>query len=200
MVSKNTPVDMAWAQAQPRIVQYRKRRFALRLETVYWQQLESLAERRAQRLGRIIADLAEQYQGPNLSSYIRGYCMVEAQREIARYRLNAGAFDLIALLRGCPAPALLLDHDRRILDVNNALLEWAGSEAPTLRHAKFDTLFIPRVTRPLDETYALMQQKQLQRTQIQVTFQGRAVNATLTGLPVGLYFYGLVWLHTGRIN
>ena len=125
--------------------------------------------------------------------------MAEAQRDIARYRLGAGAFDLVTLLRGCPAPAILLDDQRKILEANQALLDWAGNDSPTFRQAKFDAHFIPRVMRPLDETFALMRGKQLQRVQIQVSFKGRVVNATLTALPVGAYFYCLVWLQTGRV-
>lgn len=199
VINVTTPENFVWEQPVPRIVQYKKKRFALRLEAAYWQQLEALAVRRGQRLGRIIAGLSEAYEGPNLSSYIRGFCMIEAQRDIARLRLGAGSFDLVTLLRGCPAPAILLDETRQILETNQALVDWVGPNVPVLRQAKFDEHFVPRVVRPLDETFALMRGKQLQRVQIQVSFMGRVVNATLTALPVGVHFYCLVWLHTGRL-
>lgn len=198
-LNKDPSYQLAWESPKTRIVQYNKRRYALRLERVYWDQLEQLADKRGQRLGRIVADLAAHYTGVNLSSYLRSFCMAEAQRDLARYRLTAGAFDLVSLLRGCPAPAILLDEKRTILDTNQALLSWLGNPPPALRQAFFDTLFQPRVTRPLDETFRLMQEKKLQRTQIHVTFtnaqgQTRSTQATLTALPVGHYFYCLVWL------
>jgi predicted DNA-binding ribbon-helix-helix protein len=192
-----------WSQPQPKIVQHQKRRFALRLEAIYWRQLEALADRRGWRVGRLVAGLARDHQGPNLSSYVRGYCMVEAERDIARYRLTAGSFDLTTLLRGCPSPALLLNEERKILDTNQALTDWLGEPNLVLRQRKFDEIFVPRVLRPLDETMTLMRQKTLQRAIITVTYQGalqgpgnttRTVNATLTALPVGQHFYCLVWL------
>lgn len=196
-----------WVQPQPRIVQHEKRRYALRLERVFWQQLESLAERKAKRLGRLVAELAEGYQGANLSSYIRGFCMVEAEREITHYRLGAGAFDLLDVLRSSPAPALLLDSNRSVLEVNQALFDWMGSDVigdiKSIRQRKFDTIFIPRVTRPLDRTIELMRTGQLKRTQFQATFmadtpRARTVLVTLTGLPVGNLFYCLAWLTITR--
>jgi predicted DNA-binding ribbon-helix-helix protein len=188
-----------WSQPQPRIVQHQKRRYALRLEAIYWRQLEALADRRGWRVGRLVAGLARDHQGPNLSSYVRGYCMVEAERDMARYRLTAGSFDLTTLLRGCPSPALLLNEERKILDTNQALADWLGEPDTILRQRKFDEIFVPRVLRPLDETITLMRQKTLQRAIITVAHQSpggptRTVNATLTALPVGQHFYCLVWL------
>ena len=72
------------AQApKPRIVQYDRRRYSIRLESVFWKFLEFLAERRGMRLGRYIAGLAGSYRGNNLSSYLRVVCMLEAERKVA---------------------------------------------------------------------------------------------------------------------
>lgn len=192
---------LAWHQPKTRIVQHNKRRYALRLEEAYWRQLESIAERRQIRLGELIASLSHSHQGINLSSYIRGFCMHEAQRDLARYRLTAGAFDLVGLLRGCPAPALLLDHNRLILETNPALQHWIGNQTLLVKQTPFESYFTPRAARPLAETLDLMQQRLLQRAQIQLAYTvpdqaTRVINATLTGLPVGQFFYCLVWLHT----
>ena len=183
-----------WSQPQPRIVQYKRRRYALRLETIFWKQLEQLAFRRRVKLGHLVAELAEANEGPNLSSFVRGFCMVEAERDATRFRLTSGSFDLLDILKGATAPALLLSEQRLIIDVNQALLDWVGPTPPTLRQEKFDNIFEPRVMRPLDETIELMRHGQLKRTQIQVVYQGRVVMATLTGLSVGSIFYCLVWL------
>lgn len=185
-----------WSQPQPRIVQYKGKRIALRLESIFWRQLDQIAHRRRQRLGQLVAELKEGYDGPNLSSYVRGFCMVEAERDATRFRLTSGAFDLIDILKGSPAPALLLSSERLIIDVNQALLDWIGAEPPVLRQQKFDLVFEPRVQRPLDETIDLMRTAQLKRTHIQVAYNKRVVIATLTGLSVGNIFYCLVWLST----
>lgn len=193
-----------WEQPQPRIVQYRKQRFALRLETIFWDRLFQLAAKRNIRIGQLVAELADSCDGPNLSSYVRGFCMLETEREATRYRLNAGTFNLLDIMRGCPAPALLLNQQRIILDTNQALLDWIGQFSPgktmpLLRQKKFDDVFQPRGMRTLDETLMLMRTGQLKRTQVQIAYvpenqSPRIVMATLTGLPVGNVFYVLVWL------
>ena len=48
---------------RPRIVQYRNKRYSVRLEPIYWQTLEVLADRQRMRLGRFVAALAENYEG-----------------------------------------------------------------------------------------------------------------------------------------
>lgn len=193
-----------WTQPQPRIVQHQKRRYALRLEMVFWQQLERLAKKRNQRLGQLVANLAAACDTANVSSFIRGYCMVEAERENARYRLTAGNFDLVDVLRGSPSPAMLLTDDRNIIEVNPALLRWVESvphdKLPVLTQQKFDDVFEPRIGRSLDETVALMRSGNLKRAQFQVAYNKdtaqvpRIVMATMMGLTVGSIFYLLVWL------
>jgi predicted DNA-binding ribbon-helix-helix protein len=193
-----------WTQPQPRIVQHQKRRYALRLESIFWQQLEKIAQKRGRRLGQVVAELADVYDGKNLSSFVRGYCMVEAERENTHYRLSAGSFDLLDVLRACPAPAILLNSDRVIIETNHALARWSAPQAPgsaeiMLRQRKFDDVFIPRIGKPLAETVAMMQSGELKRAQFQVTYDipnepSRTVMATMTGLPVGSIFYVLVWL------
>ncbi|MDB5478062.1 MAG: hypothetical protein JWM96_557 [Alphaproteobacteria bacterium] len=199
-----------WTQPQPRIVQYQKRRFALRLESIFWLELEKAARRRGVRLGRIVAELDKINDGPNLSSFIRGFCMVEAERETAKARLGAGAYDLLDVLRGCPAPALLLNQERQILEFNQALLDWTGQKieadgSHVLHQQKFDAVFEPRIGKPLDQTVEAMRSGQLKRAQFPVAYKGtgdaaRIVTATLTGLPVGSLFYVLVWLTVGVSN
>ncbi len=188
--------SFSWAPPQPKIVQYKGRRFALRLEAAFWRQLELAARRRGMRVGRLVAELEKSYtEKVNLSSFVRGFCMTEAERDLARYRLVAGNFDLLDVIRSSPAPGMLLTHERIILEGNGALRDWIGAEAPLLRQQKFDVIFTPRgLTRSLDETIELMRSARLKRTQMQIVYEGRAAMATLTGLNVGAVFYCLVWL------
>src|SRR3546814_2826331 len=69
---------------KPRIVQYRNKRYSVRLEPIYWQTLEVLADRRRMRLGRFVAELADSYEGPNFSSFLRVFCMLEGEQSLAR--------------------------------------------------------------------------------------------------------------------
>ena len=95
--------DLAGEQSRPRIIQYNKKRFALRLEHVFWDGLETIARRRHIRLGRLIADLADTYHGVNFSSYIRAYVMADARREQIRHDIPLNPFDVVDILRNCPA-------------------------------------------------------------------------------------------------
>ncbi|HEY1096579.1 MAG TPA: ribbon-helix-helix domain-containing protein, partial [Alphaproteobacteria bacterium] len=192
-------------QSRVRIVQHAGKRFALRLEGSFWDMLERIARKRQLRLGQLVASLAESYEGINFSSYIRAYAQAEAQRELARQDITLSPFDLLDILRNCPAPGLLMQHNRTILEANNGLLQWLGADAPALRLQGFDTIFEPRVTRPLHETMDLLYHGQVKRTQIQVAYTPpvseqnprpaiRAALATLHGFynPQGA-FYCLVW-------
>jgi len=191
-----------WTQPQPRIVQFQKRRYALRLESIFWQQLERIAKKRGQRLGGLVAGLADICEGVNLTSFIRGFCMVEAEMENAKYRLAAGGFDLTDVMRGCPAPALLLNDERVILEINPALQRWVEQvphEMQPLKQQRLEQSFEPRIGRSLDDTVSQMREGKLKRAQFQMSYIGdgkapRNVMATMTGLSVGSVFYLLIWL------
>jgi predicted DNA-binding ribbon-helix-helix protein len=198
--------DIHWEQSRARIVQHEGKRFSLRLEEAFWQMLERIARRRQIRLGQMIAQLADQYDGVNLSSYIRVYAQAEAQREISRQDIILSPFDIVDILRNCPAPGMLIQHNRTIIEANSALLQWLGKNAPTLRLQHFDDIFEPRVSRPLNETMDLLYDGAVKRTQIQIVYTPqntadtpapvpRAALATLHGFhnPHGA-FYCLVWL------
>lgn len=188
------------ASAIARILQHEGRRYALRLEPVFWEQLHLLARRRGLRPGALVALLAAQQAGPNLASTVRSYCLAEARTELARYHLSAGGFDLLDVLRAAPAPGLLLNGERTILAANQALLDWLGPQAGHVQEMKFDVLFQARVTRPLDETFAQLRDGQLASARLQVAYSAfgetpRITQAVIHPLAVGAFFYALVWLH-----
>lgn len=203
--------DVAFSQSKPRIIQHAKKRYALRLENVFWDALDHIARRRHIRLAQLVADLAGRYDGVNFSSYLRAYAMAEAKREQVRHDLPLSAFDVVDILRACPAPGLLMQHNRTIVEMNSTLLQWLGDMAPPLRQEQFDAIFIPRVGRPLTDTMNLLYNGQLKRTQIQVAYTPPPLSAD--GLPPaprialatlhGLYnpngaFYCLVWFSIGQ--
>lgn len=202
--------DLAYSQSKPRIIQHAKRRYALRLENIFWDALEAMARRRHLRLGEMIAALADRYEGANFSSYLRAWVMADARRDDIKQELPLSAFDVVDILRACPAPGLLMQHNRTIVELNPALFQWLGDNPPPLRQEIFDSVFSPRVTRPLHDTMNMLYSGQLKRTQIQVAYtpatpdgvaaaQPRIALATLHGLynPNGA-FYCLVWFSIGQ--
>ena len=104
-----------------------------------------------------------------------------------------------------------MQHNRTIVELNGSLLQWLGDDAPPLRQQQFDTIFAPRVTRPLPDTMDLLYNGELKRTQLQVTYTPpiadgvyRAVPRTALATLHGLYnpngaFYCLVWFSIGQI-
>ena len=118
---------------QPRIVQHNHRRYSVRLEQVFWRTLERLAQARGQRLGGLIAALAETYQGGNFSSYLRTYCMVELERARVAADLATEGSGLVEALHACPTPGLILGPGRVVVAHNQALGGWLGEDhAPIL--------------------------------------------------------------------
>ena len=99
------------AQApKPRVVQHQHRRYSIRLEAVFWKFLDYLAARQGVRLGRYIAGLAASYGGNNLSSYLRVVCMLEAERSVAEAALDPTRDSLLALVRDCPSPGVIISR------------------------------------------------------------------------------------------
>lgn len=194
--------DFLSVQPKPRIVQYNKRRFAIRLELVFWRFLEKIAKKRKIRLGHLIFLLSEGNKGKNLSSYIRSYCMVEAEKELMQEHLSLIGTDAIDILKSCPAPGFILSHDLKILDYNTPLAQWLGDTVSgSVRQYDLTDLFEPRVTRPVAETMALMQNGKLKQTQMQLVQRlegrpSRSARSTWLALmpPKTKNFYCLVWL------
>ena len=56
---------------RPRILQFNKRRYSIRLEPIFWRVLEDLSQRRSMRLGQFVAELEQSYRGRNFSSFLR---------------------------------------------------------------------------------------------------------------------------------
>ncbi len=197
--------DFLSTQPKPRIVQYNKRRFAIRLESVFWRFLERIANERKIRLGRLIHELSAGNRGKNLSSYIRSYCMVEAERELMQEHLSLIGTDAIDILKSCPVPGFILSHDLKILDYNGALVQWLGNTVTGgIRQATLTDIFDPRVTRPVAETMKMMQDGKLKQTQMQLVQSligrpSRSARSTWLALmpPKTTNFYCLVWLVSG---
>lgn len=149
------PTDFLFAEqpAVPRIVQYRQRRYSIRMEKIFWQFLEHIAREHNTKLGRLVAVLAESATGKNLTSHIRAFCMFQAEQMVARLATAAGRAHVGALVSSCPAPGLVLSRDRRIVLVNDALSAWLGDNHPVLVGAELTGIFQIRTQRPLNEMW-----------------------------------------------
>ena len=189
-------------EPKPRIVQFNKRRYSVRLESAFWRKLEGAAQARGQRLGRLVAELADGYDGRNFSSYLRVFCMAEAERAVARADLLVTGNGLVDALAACPAPGLLLNQGRVVLAINDAFSEWLGEGHPPLVEAQFNTFFQLRAVRGEQEVWQALADGRIgvARAQLVYLAPGRvsAVQARILALHAGRrrQHYYLIWLAT----
>jgi predicted DNA-binding ribbon-helix-helix protein len=146
--------EVAAQVPRPRIVQHNKRRYSIRLESVFWQFLEFLSERRGIRLGRFVAELADGYRGHNLSSYLRVVCMIEAERGVARAQLDPRRDSLLGLVQACPNPGVVISQTRKIIAYNDGFSEWLGTEGERLAGLDLAAALQVRTNRPLAEVWS----------------------------------------------
>ena len=189
---------------KPRIVQYNNRRYSIRLEPVFWQALERLAEREGMRLGRFIAELAAPYTGNNFASHLRVISMVESERALARASLLPTQDNILDVVRACASPGLVLSRYRTILAHNDSFVEWLGAPVDSLAGADLTTVIQVRTRRPLNDLWLDMVAGNLASAEANVLHvePGRVIAAAakLLGLHPrdGEGFYAVMWLSATR--
>jgi predicted DNA-binding ribbon-helix-helix protein len=189
---------------KPRIVQYKNRRYSIRLEPVFWQALESLAESEGMRLGRFIAELAARYNGNNFASHLRVISMVESERALAQASLLPTQDNIFGVVRTCASPGLVLSRYRTILTHNDSFLEWLGAPEESLAGADLTSVVQVRTRRPLNDLWLDMVAGNVAIAEANVLHvePGRVIAAAakLLGLhpPDGKGFYAVMWLSATR--
>ncbi len=189
---------------KPRIVQYKNRRYSIRLEPVFWQALESLAEREGMRLGRFIAELAERYKGNNFASHLRVVGIVETERALAQASLVPTHDNILDVVRACASPGIVLTRYRTILAHNDSFTEWLGAPEESLAGADLTSIIQVRTRRPLNDLWLDMIAGNLTIADANVLHvePGRVIAAAakLLGLHPreGENFYAVMWLSATR--
>ncbi|WP_193371552.1 ribbon-helix-helix domain-containing protein [Pelagibius marinus] len=185
---------------KPRIVQYRNKRYSVRLEPIYWQTLEVLADRERIRLGRFVAELAENYEGPNFSSYLRVFCMLEGEQALARETLGPTHHGLLDVVTNCPNPGLILSRYRTVIAYNSAFGEWLGPADVAVVGAELTTLVQVRTRRSLTDVWQDLVDGREPKADAKLLYvaPGRvnAAQATILALRSQAYqeFYAVMWL------
>lgn len=203
-MAETGPAAVGWQAPQPRIVQYRNRRYSIRLEPVFWRTLEFLAERRRLRLGHFIGQLAEDYAGPNFASHLRVLCMTETERARAEASLRPSRVNVVDLILSCPSPGLVLSRYRTILAFNPSFAQWIGAENRPATGADLTNVIQVRPRRPLNEVWLDMIAGKVTSVEANVLHvaPGRATAAggrlvALTPQQDG-EFYAVMWLSAAR--
>ena len=185
---------------RPRIVQYRNKRYSVRLEPIYWQTLEVLADRQRMRLGRFVAALAENYEGPNFSSYLRVFCMLEGEQALARETLGPTHHGLLDVVTNCPNPGLILSRYRTVIAYNRPFGEWLGPADVAVIGAELTTLVQVRTRRSLNDVWQDLVSGREPKADAKLLYvaPGRvnAAQATILALRSQTHqeFYAVMWL------
>ena len=185
---------------KPRIVQYRNKRYSVRLEPIYWQTLEVLADRQRMRLGRFVAELAENYEGPNFSSYLRVFCMLEGEQALARETLGPTHHGLLDVVTNCPTPGVILSRYRTVIAYNQPFGEWLGPADVAVIGAELTTLVQVRTRRSLNDVWQDLISGREPKADAKLLYvaPGRvnAAQATILALRSQTHqeFYAVMWL------
>ncbi|HEY9549038.1 MAG TPA: ribbon-helix-helix domain-containing protein [Kiloniellaceae bacterium] len=185
---------------RPRIVQYRNKRYSVRLEPIYWQTLEILADRQRKRLGRFVAELADSYDGPNFSSFLRVFCMLEGEQALARETLGPTHHGLLDVVTNCPNPGLILSRYRTVIAYNSAFGEWLGPANVAVIGAELTTLVQVRTRRSLNDVWQDLVSGREPRADAKLLYvaPGRvsAAQAMILALRSQIHqeFYAVMWL------
>jgi predicted DNA-binding ribbon-helix-helix protein len=201
---QNNLNDFAGQPQQARVLQHKKRRHSVRLESVFWRSLERAAAERGIRLSRLVAELAANEQGNSLSSYLRSFCMLEAERRLLTENSSAPGGGVADAVASCPNPGFILSHQGVILYHNEALARWLGPDHQHLIGSLLGDVFRVSSQRPLREIWCDLSTGRVASAQLYIVYvlPGRAVAAQARLVPIrassGDKFNCVAWLITGK--
>lgn len=108
-----------------RAVLSRGERRGIRLETIFWKTLSAMSARRAETLGEIVARTAgEVPEGGNLASTLRVMAARWLSGRVTELERLTSAEAAFAIVHASPSPAFVLTVDRRIVQYNQAFLNF----------------------------------------------------------------------------
>lgn len=116
-----------------KVLQRAGRRFAIKLEHIFWVQLEELAQARKLSLSKYVHQVLETEGGnenDNRASVLRCHCLKAARDARTAAILTEGDLNLTLMLTACPAPAFILKDERTIVAHNPAFSARFMSEQP----------------------------------------------------------------------
>lgn len=106
-----------------RVITSGGKRRGFRLEGVFWRALHSVTKGDGISMADYVSKLSDVKTGEaGLSSYLRASVMQRALEQYDRLRERIEKFSSKAIIAACPAPAIIISVDKRILFQNSAFL------------------------------------------------------------------------------
>jgi predicted DNA-binding ribbon-helix-helix protein len=127
-------------------------RTSIKLENEFWEYLKATASQRQLRLSGLVNEVAAgSPERTNLASTLRTYALVHArlkveamQREMDKLALAGNTQDLSRVLEASPLPALTMDGDRTIRQLNRAFVLWLNLDGKATIGQRLDNIMILR--------------------------------------------------------
>lgn len=161
-VAEAAEVETGSAVVKHRIVQLSGRRYSIKLESGFWRFLEETARKQGLRLNQLVGRLAgEERSEIGFAAALRLYCLSEArtrletaEEDVRRAALSTGTTDLSSIVGACPAPCVVLSHDRTIRLVNEPFARWIDADDQALIGKSVEHFFQIRGHFRLEELWA----------------------------------------------
>lgn len=125
MLKKHEHVSPAeLTQSSSRVFQRHGLRLSVRLENIYWDQLQELADTDAISLNSLIFQVTGNLApSVNRTAALRTYCIYRMRQEMVLTSMQTGNIDLAAIITACPVPVMILTPERKIAAYNPAFVE-----------------------------------------------------------------------------
>jgi len=113
---------------QLRILQRKGVKIAVRLENIFWSQLDDLARDDKVTTSKLVFDVFERNKGTkNRTGLLRCYSLERVRSKVSVSSLNAASFDMLGLIAACPTPVAIITPQRKISAFNPAFSDLVGS-------------------------------------------------------------------------
>jgi predicted DNA-binding ribbon-helix-helix protein len=177
-----------------RVVQYRGRRYSLKLDYSSWNALEQAAARRNMRLNQLVDELAvaTNHEG-NFSATVRAQCLAELKTQIEdlenKVRMQSMSGEGISaslIADACPAPTFVVDGRSMVQKANQPAQKWLGLAESALVGRPVDQYFQVKSTMTLPQIVEQFGQGKYQvfPARIVCLRPGRLIMAKATICPV----------------
>ena len=102
-----------------RVFQKDGQRLSVRLEDIYWEQLDDIAETDSISLNSLVFRITEELPPSiNKTAALRSYCLHRMRQEMVLTSIKTGNIDLAAIITACPVPVMVLTPERKIAAYN----------------------------------------------------------------------------------
>lgn len=107
------------SKTQLRVLQRQGTKIAVRLERIFWSQLDELARDAKTSTSKLVFGLLSSNETSiNRTGLLRCYCLDRARSKASVNRLQNESFDMLSIIAACPSPVAVITPQRKIATFN----------------------------------------------------------------------------------